>query len=257
MTAWNPDVYLRFKAERTRPAADLLQRIDLEQPCRVLDVGCGPGNSTALLAARWPEAEVIGLDSSGEMIEKAKWDNPSGYWVIADAAGDLSGLGKFDIVFSNAALQWMPDHDALLPRLYALVENKGMLAVQVPNNGDSPGHVAVRRAAASPAWRERLSFSEPQIYESAEEYYHRLTRLAGELLLWETIYYQVMASHGDIMEWYRGTCMRPYLSRFAEASERDTFERDVLMRLREAYPEQPGGTVLFPFKRLFFTLSKS
>lgn len=254
MTTWNPDVYLRFKAERTRPAADLLKRIDMARPRRILDVGCGPGNSTALLAERWSEAEIVGMDNSAEMIEKAKREYPSSTWILGDAAGDLSRLGRFDIVFSNAALQWMPDHDSLVPRLYSLVADKGVLAVQVPNNDDSPGHTAVRQTAASPAWQDRLSFTESQTYASAEAYYRRLSRLDGEALLWETIYYHIMADHDGIVDWFRGTFMRPYLSLLPTGDDRARFEEDVKQRLLAGYPIQPDGRVLFPFKRLFFTL---
>ena len=261
MTDWDPELYLRFKTERTQPARDLLSRIVLENPRRVLDIGCGPGNSTALLADRWPDADITGLDNSAEMIVQARGDHPESQWprlrwIVKDAGGDNTGLGTFDIVFSNAALQWMPDHDRLIPHLFSSLNTGGVFAVQVPNNSDSLMHAAVLITAKSRQWRNRLPGDPPQTYDSPEAYYRRLSLLSRRIDLWQTVYYHVMPSHQAILDWSRGTFMRPYLSRLDDEEKRKDFESDVLHALNDAYRPQENGKILFPFRRLFFIARK-
>lgn len=253
---WNPGIYLKFRDQRTRPARDLLDRVQLDSPARVLDVGCGPGNSTRLLAERWPGAETIGIDSSEAMIRQAGEEQPEGKWLVLDAAGELSALGRFDVVFSNAALQWMPDHEGLLARLFALVNDGGVLAVQVPNNDGSPLHTAVRRTVESAAWRERIPTRSRQVFDSAETYYRLLSPLTGVVDLWETIYYHVMNSHADLLEWIRGTHLRQYLSQLPDAAAREDFEGGIMRIAAGQYPVQANGKILYPFRRLFFIAEK-
>lgn len=255
--AWNPDVYLRFREERTQPARDLLARIAAAKPARVLDVGCGPGNSTILLAERWPDAEVVGIDSSPEMIAKAKKDHP-GLAFRQISAGDdgVLALGAFDVVFSNAALQWIPDHASLLRRLFALVKDGGVLAVQVPNNGDSPMHKAVRAAAASAEWRDRIAEGQAQTYDSAETYYCYLSSLDATVNIWECIYYHVMGSLEDLIDWQRGTHLRQFLDQLPDDKTREELVDTVRTLATGLYPAQPNGRILFPFQRLFFTVHK-
>jgi len=230
MSGWVPGQYLKFEAERGRPVTDLLGRVGLPCPARVIDIGCGPGNSTQFLAKRWPEAEIVGLDSDGAMLEAARKRLPALRWIECDATGDLSHLGKFDLVFSNAALQWMPDHERLIPGLFALLNPGGVLAVQVPHTNASPLH----RFLEQPMQR-----IEPG------RYYDILSGLTDSFDLWATTYFHVMDSHGDIIEWYRG---KP---NFTE------FPNDILARVRELYPPQADGKILFEFKRLFFTAIKT
>lgn len=256
MSEWNPAQYLKFKNERTQPSHDLLARIGLDSPERVLDVGCGPGNSTALLAARWPAADVTGLDSSADMIAKAADQHPRLRWLERDASRDLSDLGLFDVVFSNAALQWIPDHDSLIPRLFGLVGPGGVLAVQVPNNDASPLHSAVREVALSPGWKRYFSTVEFQVTASASEYYDRLTLLTPAFDIWLTTYIHVMDSHEGYIEWSRGTYMRSYLNQLPSEDDRRVFTMDVLERVIKAYHPQANGKFLFPFQRLFFVAVK-
>jgi len=138
MSGWNPGQYLQFENERNKPILDLLGRVGLPCPARVIDIGCGPGNSTQFLAKRWPEAEIVGLDSSGAMLEAARKRLPALHWIECDASQDLSHLGRFDLVFSNAALQWMPDHERLIPGLFALLNPGGVLAAQMPHTNATP-----------------------------------------------------------------------------------------------------------------------
>lgn len=252
MTYWNPDAYMKFGNERTRPSIDLVGRIDLADPASVVDIGCGPGNSTQVLRERWPKASVIGLDSSPRMIEKARAAFPAGEWVLADAAS-WAPDGRYDLIFSNATLQWIPDHDALIGRLFERVARGGALAVQVPANSGSPLHQALLRTARSPEWRTATAGCENLItYQDAAFYYDRLRGRTGRLDIWETTYFHVMESRRDLVEWYASTGLRPYLERLAGDHEREAFRNRVLSECESGYPLRADGRVLFPFKRLFF-----
>ncbi|MBN2351564.1 MAG: methyltransferase domain-containing protein [Spirochaetales bacterium] len=254
---WNPQSYLAFGAERTRPAADLVMRIGLETPGRILDLGCGPGNSTRLLADRWPESRITALDHSAAMIERARADWPGGErprveWIRADAAG-YETAERFDLVFSNAVIQWIPDHERLLDRFLALLNPGGALAVQAPLFRDMPMSAAIDRAASRPSWKKTMAGAgDVFTYHEAAFYYDRLAPRAAALDLWATDYIHVLDRRPALVEWIKATGLRPYLERLREEDERRAFERDFLEELEEDYPERPDGTVLFPFKRLFF-----
>jgi trans-aconitate 2-methyltransferase len=248
---WNPDQYLRFAEERTRPSRDLVARIDLSSPARIVDIGCGPGNSTRVLCERWPNARILGLDNSPEMIRKAEADCLAGEWVLADAATWEPGE-PCDLVFSNAALQWLPNHERLLPRLFGQVASGGALAVQVPANSDSPIHRAVTMVARRPEWCARLADCAGRLtYHPPSLYYDLLAPLAGRLDLWQTTYYHVLPGPQSMIDWYASTGMRPYLERLAD-DEREAFQAQVLEISRPHYPVQRDGRVLFPFPRLFY-----
>jgi trans-aconitate 2-methyltransferase len=256
MGQWNPDLYLRFGQERTRPSLDLVNRIPLEQPRSILDVGCGPGNSTATLSKRWPAAEVTGLDSSQEMIEKAKRDYPQGKWVLADLAA-FTPNRQWDLVSSSATLQWLPDHKETVPQLLSWVSKGGVLAIQVPANNNSPLHHAFQEVAARPRWSARtMAPSRLLNYKPAAYYYDLVGPLVSSLDLWETTYYHVLDSHGALIEWYRSTAMRPCLSQLSSDAERAEFEQEVLETCRSQFPVQEDGRVLYPFRRLFFVGTK-
>jgi len=247
MSDWSPGQYLKFESERNKPIADLLGRVALSCPARVIDVGCGPGNSTQALLERWPRAEIIGLDNSQAMLEAARKRLPALRWIECDAGGDLSCLGKFDLVFSNAALQWLPDHEKLIPDLFALLNPGGALAVQVPHNFDSPLHRALlARAGGNPRAMQ---------YHSAGYYYDILARLTGNFEIWAVIYQHVLDCHEDMIEWYKGTGFRPYLEKLDEQGQSE-FLADMLEQVRKLYPPQSDGNILFEFKRLFFVAYK-
>jgi len=253
MADWNPSLYMKFGAERTQPSIDLASRIPLVSLARVLDVGCGPGNSTAVLAARFPGSKVLGIDNSPAMLEEAKAGYPDFDFRLCDAATDLPALESgFDVIFSNAVLQWVPDHPRILGELLGLLSPGGVLAVQIPYNQDQPVQRAIRELAASPRWAERLGNARPHTTLSPSDYYNILSAHAGKTDLWETTYYHVLASHTDILQWYRSTGLRPYLNRLS-ASEVEAFEREWMERIIPDYPTQRNEKVLFPFPRLFFT----
>ncbi len=254
-TSWDPGQYLKFRDERTRPSIDLAARLDLAAPATILDVGCGPGNSTEVLHERWPSARITGLDSSPEMIARAGAAHDWGEWVCADAARFAEGgpRERWDLVFSNATLQWIPDHERLVPRLFGLVERGGALAVQVPANFGSPLHQALVRTADDPRWRRfTAGCASRLVYHGPSFYYGLLCGPAERLEVWETSYHHALADHRALVEWYKGTGMRPCLERLPDDASRRGFEDAVLEGCRAAYPPQPDGRIIYPFPRLFF-----
>jgi trans-aconitate 2-methyltransferase len=248
MPVWKPDQYLKFAAERTQPCRDLAARIAIEDPHRVIDLGCGPGNSTEVLATRWPRAELTGLDNSAEMIARARSLHPDWNWVAGDIATWTDGGECFDVVFSNAAMQWVPDHSRVFPRLVSHVTPGGALAIQMPGNYDAEAHLLMRAVAsrypATDGVREWFT-------HGAEFYYDALTPHAAHVELWSTEYFHVLDGPEGIIEWYSGSGMRPFLDALATEAERERFKLDYLAAIEEAYTPRPDGRLLFPFRRLF------
>jgi len=252
MPTWDSDKYAQFIEQRTRPAVDLAARVAIEDPARVADLGCGPGNSTAVLARRWPNAELIGVDNSTTMLASARAAYPAGQWVEADIA-EWSAIAPVDVVFSNAALQWVPDHARVLPSLLEQVADGGALAVQVPANVDAPAHRAMRDLAQSAAWRHRFSSAAREWHVQPEEFYYDvLVAHSRQLDLWTTEYIHLLPAVDDIVEWYRGTGLRPWLEALPSQADRDQFVADVRSELAQQFKPRAGGHVLFPFRRLFF-----
>ena len=253
--SWNPERYLAFGDHRTRPAVDLLARVALRAPARVADLGCGPGNSTALLAARWPDAAVMGVDNSSEMLARARASGIRATWIESDIAG-WTPAAQPDVLFSNAALQWLPDHARLLPRLLGQVRAGGVLAVQMPHNFGSPSHVLLREVADAGPWAARLQpllLGEP--VGAPQFYYDLLAPSSGSIDIWETEYLQVLEGGDPVLGWMRGTALRPVLAAL-EAGELAAFEAEYRERLRAAYPQRADGCTLFPFRRLFIVATR-
>lgn len=249
-TSWNPDLYLKFAAERTRPAADLAARVPAAGVDRIADLGCGPGNSTAVLRARWPDADITGVDNSPDMIAAAQKFDPAGRWVRADLA-TFAETG-FDLVFSNAALQWVPDHANLLPRLLGLARPGGVLAVQIPLHHRSLLHKLIADLADRPAWRDRLAPARASLrMESPEFYYDALRPRAAEADVWVTEYHHPMADPSALVQWIKGTGLRPYLDALADDRERTEFVAGLTSSIEAAYHRRADGRLLFPYPRLF------
>lgn len=257
MAGWNSSQYLKFGAERTQPAIDLANRIGLEAPKKVIDIGCGPGNSTEVLARRFPDASILGIDSSPEMIEAAQRNHQGLEFRLCDAGKDLPKLGEgtFDVVFSNACIQWIPDHRSLLRDMMSLLRPDGVLAVQTPMNYEEPIHRIIGEVVSAKKWASR--FPSPRIFYNLtqSEYFDLLSELSSGFTLWQTTYFHRLKSHEDIMEWYRGTGLRPYLDALPE-SDRPEFEQDIFDRLTGAYPKQKNGEIIFRFPRFFFLAVK-
>lgn len=254
MPSWSAGQYLRFADERTQSCRDLVARIALSRVESIIDLGCGPGNSTAIVAARWPVANIVGLDSSPEMIAAARKANPAGTWAVAEIGQWLERYTPaFDLVFSNAALQWLPDHAALFPRLLDRATNGGALAVQMPGNFDAPPHRLMRELAESKPWRNKFPAAGVREWHvhQPEFYYDALAPHASRVDLWTTDYMHVMAGPEAIVEWYKGTGLRPFLDALESVEDQDRFCAQYLELIKAAYPQRPDGRVLFPFRRIF------
>ena len=250
MADWNMLQYLKFASERTRPAHDLMARIPLEDPGTVYDLGCGAGNVTALLAERWPRARTVGVDSSPQMLAKARTVSDAIEWREGDVAA-WSPPAPADLLFSNAALQWLDDHEDLFPRLISLVRPGGVLAVQMPRNHREPALAAITELARSGPWAAQLeAVLRPSPVAEPEVYYGLLAPHAARVEVWETIYHQVLEGENPVVEFSRSTALRPVLNTLEEP-EREHFLALYAERMAEAYPRRPDGRTLYPFRRLF------
>lgn len=253
MPQWSSAQYLKFEQERTQPAIDLAQKIPLDNAAKVLDVGCGPGNSTAILQQRFTNARILGIDSSEQMIARAQKDYPQLSFAICDVTAPNASLeGEYDVVYSNACLQWIPDHHTLLPHLLGLLASGGALAVQVPLSAKQPVHQIIRQLACTGKWQKWLSDISRSNTLAPEEYHDILAQNTAQFTLWETTYMHRMTSHTAILEWYKGTGMRPFLQALP-AELVPEFEQEVFAQIKEIYPTQTNGEVVFRFPRLFFT----
>ena len=214
MEDWSARQYLKFEDERTRPPRDLLAQVPLRYPRLVFDLGCGPGNSTELLVGRYPEAEVIGLDSSPDMLRKARERLPQGTFLEADIAS-WSAPPRTDLLFANASFQWIPDHPRVLRRLLEALPSGGVLAVQMPDNTREPSHVLQREVAANGPWADNpgIKAAPRGDLPSPEEYYNLLGPVCSRIDIWHSIYNHVMATPQAIVEWFKGSALQPYLRR--------------------------------------------
>ena len=254
--SWDPALYLSFADQRTRPAAELLARVPVAEPGRVADLGCGPGNSTALLAQRWPDARVEGIDNSEAMLTEARASGVKADWTLADIAS-WSPPEAFDVIFSNATLHWLDRQAELLPRLMGLVKPGGAFAFQVPNNFHAPSHALMREVvAAEPRWAAKLKDVRNIVPGSAANYFDILQAHSAALDIWETEYLQILDGEDAVYRWVSGTGLRPFLDAL-EGAEREAFIAAYKMRLDAAYPRRADGRTLFPFQRLFVVAAKS
>lgn len=256
MNDWNPEQYIKFINERTQPSIDLANRIKAVDPKLIIDIGCGPGNSTAVLAKKFPDAKIIGADNSKNMVEKAKYQYPALDFILFDAEKDFTELkDKFDVAFSNACIQWVPNHRKLLSNMMSILNDNGVMAVQVPINYNEPIHKILNALAKSKKWKEK--FSDQRIFYTLtqSEYFDLLSDISSDFTMWETIYFHRLPSHESIIDWYRSTGMRPYLNSLSEQDAKE-FEKDVYDEVVKAYPIQKNGEIIFRFPRLFFTAVK-
>jgi trans-aconitate 2-methyltransferase len=253
---WDVDQYERFRRERARPFEDLLARVHPARVERAVDLGCGTGELTATICERWPEVRVTGVDTSPEMLAKASERAIPGRLAFENAdAAAWRPDGPVDLVLSNAALHWVPDHARLIPRLAGMLAPGGVLAVQMPNNFDAPSHRLVGEVQRDPRWSGRLAGIERDgIVQKAGWYAHALLECGLEVDAWETTYVHVLPGREAVLEWLKGTTLRPVLARLDEAARGD-FLGELGARLARAYTERPYGTLL-PFRRLFFVATR-
>lgn len=255
MASWNPTQYLRYGGERLRPALDLLARIETEAPARVVDLGCGPGNVTALLKQRWPTADVLGLDSSAAMLARARKDAPTCRFEQTDIA-TWSPAEPPDVLYSNAALHWLGDHETLFPRLFQALAKGGVMAVQMPGMHAAPLRALQHEVAGNGPWAAKLAgagAAPPVLDQSA--YFDLLRPHATALDLWETTYLHQLQGEDAAVQWAMGSSLRPFLDRL-EDPMRSQFLAAYTRAMRPHYPRRPDGTTLLPFRRLFLVATR-
>ena len=252
---WDPGKYLEFAGPRLRPALDLLARVPLPAPVTVYDLGCGAGNVTKLLAERWPGSTVTGVDGSPAMLATARAAAPAIAWVEADLA-TWHPPRPAELFFSNAALHWLEDHPRLFPRLVADLAPGGVLAVQMPRNHGAPSHTEMVAAAEAGPWRERLRpLLRGRPVAESSVYHGILAPHVSRLDIWETEYLHVLEGDNPVVEWTRGSALKPLVDGLAEP-DRSAFLAEYSGRIARAYPPGPDGRTLLPFRRLFIVATR-
>ena len=254
--SWDPTQYLKFAGERLRPALDLLARIPAAAPETVVDLGCGTGNLTPLFLLRWPRAQLTGVDSYPEMLAKARADHPQASFVLGEVA-TWRPAQPVDVLYSNATLHWLENHDAVIPALLSAVKPGGWLAIQMPRNFAAPTHTCIVDAIEQGPWRARL---EPHLRRrpvaEPQHYWRLLHHKSAALEIWESEYLQVLKGENPVAEFIKGSWLRQFLDRLQEP-ERSAFENDYRARVRVAYPAEADGRTLLPFRRLFIVAQRA
>lgn len=249
---WSAAQYLKFASQRTRPSHDLLSQVPIAAPKRIIDIGCGPGNSTKVLIERYPSAHVSGMDSSPDMIQTARKEVPESDFVLADLTTYTPEPA--DILFSNAVFQWI-DADARIPIMKKLIESLpsgGAFAMQVPDNRMEESHKAMRYVAERGPWAETLAKQKPVLdqFQTPLELYNALKPLCSSVDIWHTYYQHVLGSHQDVVEWVKGTGLRPFIDPLS-AEHREGYLAAYLEQIKQRYPSSEDGTVMLRYPRLF------
>lgn len=252
--AWSARQYSTFEKERTRPVRDLVTAIDRDDATLAADLGCGPGNSTEVLAARFPGATIVGLDNSEDMIATARQRMPATRFELVDIAA-WDPTERYDVILANASLQWVPDHPLLYPRLASFLSPGGSLAIQTPDNLSEPPHVLARETAKSGSWSGMIGNVEPPRRWPLEDYYAMLKPCCSHVDMWRTTYYHPLADAQAVVEWFKGSALRPFLAPL-DAGQKQDFLAAYKAAIETAFPPQADGTVLLPFPRLFIVATR-
>lgn len=257
MLDWNPALYSRYEDQRTRPARELLARVPLADAANVVDLGCGPGNSTELLAQRFAQARVVGVDNSESMLDSARKRLPGADFEWGDIAQWAPKVAP-DLIYANASLQWVAEHASLIPRLFASLAPGGVLAIQMPDNRAEPSHRLMREVAAEAPWNTAIGDADrlrtPLLGIGA--YYDLLAPQASAVDVWHTVYQHPMASAEAIVEWVRATGLKPFIDPLSEPL-REHFLAQYTQRVAKAYPVHADGQRLLAFPRMFIVAQRS
>lgn len=251
---WSAQQYTMFEQQRTRPVRDLVAAIPNAEVRHAVDLGCGPGNSTEVLAARFPHAHVTGMDSSDDMLADARKRLPALNFKLADI-GAWNPAQAFDVILANASLQWLPDHATLYPHLVKHLTQGGTLAVQTPDNLDEPAHRLAREVAADGPWSVKIGAVKHNERHTASDYYELLSTHCSTVDVWRTTYQHPLADHGAVVEWFKASALRPFLAPLSD-EEKAAFLQAYKARITQAYPALADGTVLLPFPRLFIIATR-
>ncbi len=252
---WNPTQYLRYGSERLRPALDLISRIQVESPDSVYDLGCGTGTVTGILQERWPKAKITGVDSSASMLERTRDIETGVYWQHADL-NDWQPESLADVVYSNAALHWLDNHGQLFPRIIDGIKPGGVLAIQMPKNFSAPSHTSIADTVREGPWRERLApFQREQPVAEPSYYYDLISQMSSSIDMWETTYMHILEGANPVVEWTKGTMLRPLLDNLNN-EEAEAFLKLYTEKVAKAYPHSTNGKTVLPFKRLFIIAVK-
>lgn len=253
---WSARTYSAFEQERTRPVRDLVAALPSRDVQVAIDLGCGPGNSTEVLADRFPQARVSGLDNSEDMLAAARERLPGTRFELGDI-GAWNPVESFDVILANASLQWLPDHAALYPRLVSRLAPGGSLAVQTPDNLEEPAHRLAREVAADGPWARKIGGVRHPARHDAAFYYTLLKPHSAAVDVWRTTYFHPLAGGPEaVVAWFKGSALRPYLAPLHDDGEKAAFLARYLAAITEAYPAQADGTVLLPFPRLFIVANR-
>ena len=252
MPTWDSEQYLKFEKERTQPSIDLVSKIQIDSPKNIVDVGCGPGNSTAVLKSHWPSANISAFDNSSEMLQHARKTDPTIDWFQADITSWIPDK-KYDLIFSNAVFQWVPDHEIIFPKFVSFLNDGGALAVQMPAHFDSPLHELLVKVSENEKWKHITSKARKRLeMKNPEFYYDFLAPIVSKIDIWKTEYYHEVDSVHSIIEWFRGTGMRPFLEALNNESDKLDFEDELFREYEKVYKKRINKKVLMPFRRFFF-----
>lgn len=249
---WNPSAYLNFNKERTQPAIDLVHRLGGIEPKTIIDIGCGPGNSTGVLKSRWPNALILGIDNSPSMIEKAESSYPDQRWEVRNVQ-DLDSQ-RYDLVFTNAVIQWIPDHESLIERLVGITSPEGALAIQMPLYNQMPISGIIDEAFHSLFPNTAFTIDDVFTFHTSEYYYESFSKYSDDVEIWETDYHHAMSSDLEIFNMIETTGIKPYMDSLQCEADKELFSKTIKERLSGTYYYASNGKVLFPFKRMFVIL---
>ena len=253
MKDWNSNQYTKFEKERTQPSIDLIHRINIF-PKSILDIGCGPGNSTNQLYEHFPKADILGIDSSDNMLDRAKSSYSHLKFHKCLIPDDLDNLENFDLIFSNACLHWIPDHKSLFPKLMDKLNFGGMLAVQMPLVQNAIFYKLLNKLISTDKWKKLRDIQNFHNL-SPNETYNILSEISNDVTMWDTTYYHIVPSHSSVIDWYKGSGLRPYLDVLSQTEEAE-FLYELLEMIKKDYPVQSDNSVILKMPRLFFTAIK-